>query len=320
MFASNAHYGHRSVLTAYAQVPPTTPLPGLLEHGWNHDLGAALFDIVLPAPDPFYVWNERNLRHCKKSNVAHVASFGAPYLYLPPLPPAAPEPKSLLAIPVHGWEKLQISHDYQAYAAALVKLRGEFSRITVCLYWYDHQFAANREIFTSQGMDVVTVGHRDHNPQFLPAMRDLLRRHAFCTSNRIQTGLFYALHERLPAFLYGPPMGIDAIYDHSGHVWDAWQRQQFPQLVYEAFAGQPLPELAAAELGAAFFRTPQQLRQMLLWQPDQAPLLAQTVARHHIRQSRGLQRRWHQLTGRLAAAAQGPSPALAAAHAHGAFT
>lgn len=320
MFPSNAHYGHRSLLTAYAGVADGTPLPGLLQHGWNHDLGAILTDINLPLPDPFYTWNQRNIANCQRIGLQHVATVGSPYLYLPaPATTSPAPPKSLLAIPVHSWEREKIPHDFKAYADSLATLRSEFSAISVCLYWFDHQFAANRAPFEAHGFQVITVGHRDGNPTFLPDMRKILRQHAFCTSNRVQTGLFYALHEGLPTFLFGPPMGLDGRYDHSGQLWDAWQRQEFATLAYDRFGGDCQSAVADAELGASYRRSAEELKSILLWQADQQPQLAETVRRHQIRQARGLAKRWHQLSGNSAAAACGPSPALAAARHHGAL-
>lgn len=303
MHGANAHYGHRAILNKYAQVADGTALPGLLQHGWNHDMGATLADIRVPHPEPFYTWSPRNLTNCRRSGQEHVVGIGSPFLYLPALaarPQAAPG--SLLAIPIHGWELEHVQQDFTDYARALGELSGQFSRITICMYWYDHQFAANRKPFEDLGMTVVTVGHRDANPAFLPDMRDLLLRHACVTSNRAQTGLFYGMYLGLPTFLYGPPTGVEPRLDHSGHLWDAWQQREFPQLAWSRYQGDAFPDIGGAELGLPFHRSPEALRDLLLWQPDQRPELDRRVAAFRVRTSQGARRWWHRVTGRMAAA------------------
>lgn len=301
MHGANAHYGHRAILTAYAGMADGTPLPGLLQHGWNHDLGATLTDVRIPAPAPFYAWSERNLRHCRKSGQPHVTSFGSPFLYLPPVETPAPEPGSLFAIPVHSWEREQIPHDFQAYAQSLAALQTQFRKVTVCLYWFDHQFPSNREPFEALGMEVVTAGHRDDNPAFLHDLRKLLLRHEFVTSNRAQTGLFYGLALGRKGFLYGPPMGLDGRFDHSGDLFDAWQSREFPDLLWDRFQGDARQDIGQAELGLQYRLEPEALRELLRWQPDQHAELERTVQAFRIRQSRGIKRLWFRLSGKLQA-------------------
>ncbi|MSP90553.1 MAG: hypothetical protein EXR79_01920 [Myxococcales bacterium] len=72
MHSANGHYSHRHVLNRYAQVADATPLPGLLQHGWNPDAGAVPADVLIPAPDPFYCWSARNLANCHASQFASV--------------------------------------------------------------------------------------------------------------------------------------------------------------------------------------------------------------------------------------------------------
>src|SRR5688572_26691219 len=105
MFGSNAHYGHRRILSRYAGVSDRK-IPGLVQHGWNHDLGATLEDVLLPRPDPFFLWSERNLRECKKIGLTHAVPLGAPFLYMAPdAEHIAAAPRSLLVMPSHGWEQ-----------------------------------------------------------------------------------------------------------------------------------------------------------------------------------------------------------------------
>lgn len=309
MHGANAHYGHRAVLTAYAGVAGDLPLPGLLQHGWNYDLGAVRDDVLLPAPDPFFVWSDRNLRNCRNAGLTHVSSIGSPFLYLPPLPqPPQPEPGSLLALPIHGWERQRIAHDFQNYCKALLPLRSQFRKITVCMYWFDLQFPENREVFEREGIDVVTAGHRDGNPRFLHGMRDLLLQYETLTTNRAQTGLFYALSLGLKAFLHGPRAGVETSVDPSGQLFDAWQAQEFPQLLWKNFQGDPHRDLGLQELGQAHVLSPENLRKALLWEPEHRAELERRAQAFRIRTSKGARRQWYRWTGRLAAATSQAAP------------
>ncbi len=293
MHGANGHYGHRELLNNYCGVALGTPLPALLQHGWNHDLGAALADVQLPMPAPFLAWNERNVAHARRADLHHVVGIGAPLLYLPEDPALPPqEPGSLLAIPVHGWERAKVQQELAGYAQELAAIADQFSTITVCLYWFDHQFAENRKAFEDRGMRVVCVGHRDNNPRFLFDLRTLCARHAHVTSNRVQTGLFVAMYLGCRPFLYGSPVGVEPILDHGGHLWDAWQRRVFAQLAWERFAGDTQRELGASELGLPLRKSPDELRSLLLWSDEQRAQLRAAVQQFQVRTHHGWRRMW----------------------------
>lgn len=309
MHGSNGHYSHRSILNRYAGVAEGTPLPGLLQHGWNHDLGAVRGDVRIPAPDPFFCWNRRNLEHCQRAGFGHAVALGAPFLYLPPAAPPRPTPRSLIAVPLHSWEKVKIQQDFEAYAESLAQIAGAFSQVTVSLYWYDFQDPANRAVFERRGMEVVTVGARDNNPQFLADQRALLGRFSHVTSNRVQTGLFYALALGLRGFLYGPPMGVEDRIDRTGELFDAWQRREFPALDWERFGDDDLRWLGERELGSEFLRTPEELRALLQWEPGERLALERRCWAFRVRQAdtwrSRLWRRWQGYRAVRALAASG---------------
>ncbi|MBI5610636.1 MAG: hypothetical protein HY902_17300, partial [Deltaproteobacteria bacterium] len=255
MHGANGHDSHRSILIPYAGGADGTPLPGLLQHGWNHDLGATRSDVLIPAPQPFYVWNRRNLQHCQRAGLDHAVPLGAPFLYLPPPEPRPPAPeRSLFAVPLHSWEREKVRLDLDAYAAALAEVAGHFRSVTVSLYWYDYQDPANRKVFEQRGMQVVTAGARDGNPRFLLDQREQLLAHSHVTSNRVQTGLFYAMYLGLKGFLHGPPVGVEERIDRAGELWAAWQAQTFPELAWDGAADRDLRWLGARELGEEFRR------------------------------------------------------------------
>jgi len=293
MHGANGHYGHRAVLNRYAGVAVGTPMPGLLQHGWNHDLGATWSDAWIPAPDPFYVWNGRNLGHCRRAGISHAVPIGAPFLYLPPPPPRGPPPDgSLLAVPIHGWEREKLQQGFEAYADSLAEIAAAFNSVTVSLAWFDHQDAAHRAAFERRGFRVVTVGPRDGNPDFLARQRELLIGHSHVTSNRVQTGLFYALYLGLKGFLHGPPAGIEQRIDRSGELWAAWQEATFPQLVGVAARDSDLRWLGARELGEEFIKSPDELRDLLWWNPGQERALHARCWDFRLRTAVGWRSRW----------------------------
>lgn len=286
MFGSNAHYGHRTILNRYGDVPFGTPIPGLVEHGWNYDLGASYDDILLPAPDPFFIWSEPNLKACKDAGLSdRVIAIGAPYLYMPPPDePITAEPKSLLVMPLHGWEKARLEHDYAAYAQSIAEIERDFSSITVCLYFFEHRESRFREPFESRGYRIVSAGTRDNNPQFLTNLRQILLQHEYVCSNRVQTSTFYALHHRRKTFLHGPKAGVENRLDRTGKLYDAWQMREYPMLLWENFKDECYPELAERELGSPFVRTKAELRELFCWTPELRPKLDAIVAAYNKRQ------------------------------------
>ncbi len=272
MLGDNQHYGHSYILQRYCGFSVPLPIPGRIQHGWT--LGAGLGQTHFVEPWPKYVWGQRNLKACREAGYRNVVPLGAPYLYLKPAEAFVPHAKSLLVYPFHGWEKEKVQGDMEAYAQDLETLVGEgFGPVTVCLYWMEFEDPTIREIFQRRGFAIMTNGHRDQNPEFLIRQRQSLLSHAYVTSNRMCTALLYALASGRKAFLYGPPMGLSQTRDPTGAEFDTWQRQTFPELVWDHFRDEPLAELADRELGREFVRSPAQLRALFGWSPRGTPRL-----------------------------------------------
>lgn len=274
MFVENHFYGHAGLLLAAAGLPPTARIPHRVQHGWRTDAGFAPY--VLREPGPKVVWGARTLARGRAlAPRAPLTAIGAPFLYLPPLSDAArptPRPKSLLALPFHGWEEGRVAAGYAAYARALAAFAAGagFLEVTVCLYWLEHADPALRAPFEAEGFGVVTMGHRDGNPAFLATQRAALLAHSAVTSNRVSTATFYALSLARPFFLWGPPQGLAGTSDEGGEAYDRWQRAEFPALTWERFDGGVPAGLAAEELGAEFVRSAEGLREALWLTPRYA--------------------------------------------------
>jgi hypothetical protein len=271
MFADNDYYGHAGILRRYCGVEGSPPMPGRLQHGWTVEHGLPVH--AFAEPWPRYVWGDRNLRCIRRDDLALAEAIGAPFLYLPQAPSPSPSrgPRSVLALPFHGWEKAKVSADFHALAGSLQALTREgLGPVTVCLYWMEYEDTALRKIFENQGFAVVTNGRRDGNPGFLERQRALLWEHALVTSNRVSTATFYALAAERPFFLWGPPAGLSGSDDPDGARFDAWQRAEFPALTWARFDGGVQRDLGLQELGANHQRGPAALRELLAWTPTGA--------------------------------------------------
>jgi len=268
MFAENRHYGHAEILLAYCGLAPDTAIPVRMQHGWQPGFGMRPQDMTQPGPK--IVWSSRNLARASEAGYRGAVAVGAPWLYLEDQPDPGPEhPRSVLVVPFHGWEKESLAGTMTDYAEALAALESRgFGPITVCLYWFEYEQPALRELFEGRGFATTTMGHRTDNPTFLRRQRALIQRHAFVTSNRVSTASFYALDAGRPFFLYGPATGLSASDDPRGERFDRWQREAFPQLCWERFDDTCQPTIAAVELGREHKRSPAQLRELLLLGPE----------------------------------------------------
>jgi hypothetical protein len=281
MFAENRHYGHAEILLAYCGLAPATAIPVRMQHGWQPGFGMRAQDMAQPGPK--IVWSSRNLARADEAGYRGAVAIGAPWVYLDDEPDGGPEhPRSVLAVPFHGWEKESLAGSMLGYADALSELAARgFGPITVCLYWFEYEQPPLRELFEARGFATTTMGHRNDNPEFLRRQRALIRRHRFVTSNRVSTAAFYALDAGRPFFLYGPPAGLSATEDPRGEQFDGWQRETFPELSWERFDESCDHELGARELGREHKRSAAELRELLLLGPGQH------AARAKLRLARG---------------------------------
>jgi hypothetical protein len=270
MFEDNHHYGHSDIFRRYCGLRELPKMERQVQHGWQPGPGFAARHVQSPWPNA--VWSARNLRKCAELGSTNVEAIGAPFLYLPAMPamPDLPDslgPRSLLVYPFHGWAKQSVHGDMQTFARQLhefERVEG-FGPITVCLYYLEYADPAIRGAFEQYGWTVMTLGSYASNPTFLDRLRDMQRRHAYVTSNRVATATFYALSLGCRFFLHGPPMGLSESQDPTGEEYDAWQRAEFPMLTLEGFGDRAHVEVGEAELGLEFQRSPEQLAELLGW-------------------------------------------------------
>jgi len=264
MFVSNHYYSHARVLRRYCGVISDGSLPGRLQHGWTAEHGHAVR--FFKEPWPKYVWNQKNLRLCDRDGAKNIVAIGAPFLYLPYQDSVEVQPldHSILAYPFHGWEEDELVSDMENYARSLDKLVSDgFGPVTVCLYWKEYENLSTRLIFERRGFAVTTNGHRDGEHDFLLRQRKQLFEHAYVTSNRVCTALFYALFSRRKAFLHGPSMSLSKSDDPTGEIYALWQSEAFPELSFETFGDHSYRSIAERELGLEFRQSRDELQQTL---------------------------------------------------------
>jgi hypothetical protein len=259
----NQYYGHDQILLRYCGLPAQTLIPHPIQHGWQPGPGMSARRMAEPGTK--LLWSRRNLKSAQEQGLRGGLPIGAPFLYLPEYKAVEePSKQSILAIPFHGWEKEGLASGMDLYAEDLSALSREgFGPVTVCLYWTEYEQEQLRAVFEDRGFRVTTMGHRDGNPEFLHKQRALISEHALVTSNRVCTAAFYALSMGVPFFLWGAVQGLSQSKDPTGEIFDAWQRETFPELCRENFDGSCRRELALYELGAEYLLSPAELKKTL---------------------------------------------------------
>lgn len=263
MVKDNHYYGHAHVLRKYIGVDDSFRFPCGIQHGWT--TGPGLWEGAFRLPWWKIVWSQRNLEVCATAGYERCRAIGAPYIYLPEQAeePRPRDSQSLLVFPSHGWEQRKLRVDFERYAESVARLEaGGFGPITVCMYWIEYEQLTLRSFFEGRGWKVITMGHREGNPEFLFRQRDLIQAHAFVTSNRLQTVSFYALFSGRPFFLHGPFEGMTEIDDPTGEIFARWCREHFPMLHYDTFDGRVYREIAERELGFESKLSRRELREL----------------------------------------------------------
>lgn len=261
----NRLYGHDHVLARYCGLSRPRAIRGALQHGWNPTYGLVYRDEPQPTAGlPRLVWNRRNLRCNLERGHRNTVAIGAPFLYHDH-PDASPEAGSLLVCPLHGWEEGRLLGSHEAYLEQLERIRADFARISVCLYWLEYADPAIRDLYAGAGYAVVTNGHRDDNPDFIANLSTNLARHEYVTSNRIATIAFCALYLRRKFFLYGGAMTVADESEETLRRSLELQNAEFGELDYARFGDRSHAEIGDRELGAEFRRSPSELRRILGW-------------------------------------------------------
>jgi len=260
----NTFYGHARVLAEYAGLAPRVPpIWGHVQHGW-----AAEYALSVPPRlvgwIPKLVFSQANVDATRARGVDRVEAIGDPFCYLVRTRAEAiaqPRPRSTIVYPLHGWERDDVigSHDH---LIAAVQER-ESRPVTVCLYWREFDQPEVRRRYEEAGLRVICHGYR-HDPQFLHRQFAELLRHDRVVTNRASTALWRGALLGLEAEIYGPVFGIGD--PGEGAAYGAFQLERWPELCSGGLDGAAAAALASVELGDAFVREPDELRQLLGWE------------------------------------------------------
>jgi hypothetical protein len=271
---NNLMYGHSALLRRYCRVTSPMPIDGLLQHGWSIGMPLPLCHPELGwmnRSTRLFLWHDRNVQACRELGYLETYTVGSPLLYLEsPKNENKPEPRSLLLFPAHSVDSEPYQEDGQTlfsrYLDEIEPMYREFSPVTVCLYYMEYDDPRIRRILNDRGLKTTTIGHRDHTPDFVSRLRDLILQHTYVSTNSFSTSLFYALFLRRRAFVHGQtfanrlwPGKVDLLTTHEK------MKQLYPQLEWERFGDTTHEEIGAEEIGADNMRSPAEMRETFGW-------------------------------------------------------
>ena len=187
----NAYYGHASVLKRYAGLPQQRSLKVAVEHGipivrqvWTEDVQAAM-PVFLCATE------ERARAYSALVSNADAVAIGPMIHYAEPLADPQPPTGRLLAFPAHSTHHIAASWDPRAFADRLLRERGDWDEIVVCVYWRDVQAGLHRA-FEDAGLRCVTAGHI-YDQSFLARLRTIIESAEAVITNEVGSHLLYAV-------------------------------------------------------------------------------------------------------------------------------
>ena len=276
----NLYYGHYHILKKYSKTILPYKINGELQHGWspNHGIPSnPLLETENNKKKRYYLFNEDNYEKCTKYGYHNVKIIGAPFIYLPNIFKKNKDqsPKSLILFPLHSHEfgvfKNILTH-YEHYIEEIDKIKHHFNFITVCLGWKEY---ANKEIvnlYKRKGAKVITMGHRENNPNFLNKFVKIVGCHEYLSSDSISSAIFYGLIMRKKVFLYGKHMGgpqnLESNMNWDGMVanYQKLYTDRYPELDWKNFEHKSHYKIGEKELGYSYKLSPRQMCDVFGWQ------------------------------------------------------
>lgn len=248
-------YGHAAVLRAFAGVGKPLPVRGRLQHGWTPTFSGLIWDDSVAKRGGYWAWSAAVVDRLRDAGCDSVQAIGAPFLYLPPLPPVV-EARGLLAVPTHSIKRASMRGPGWSQWAAKVSTEAHAAGHRSWAVLLRPEDAGEAEVLAAHGFEVI-AGKPLEDPGCLSFVRDALATHAEVVSDRPCTALFYAAHLGRAARIVGPALKSDRPDTSEACTGDpAWVAAQFPGYVVT-------PQHAAVELGAEWVRSATDLREML---------------------------------------------------------
>jgi hypothetical protein len=162
-----------------------------------------------------------------------------------------PDARGTIAFPHHSTPSIDDGADGYAYAEELANLPAPFQPVTVCVHHHD-VMKRRHEVFRDRGMNVVTAGN-PLDSRFPDRLYELLREHAFATSNTVATATFYAVEMGIPFFLFGPESQHWNVSD-SNYAPGRRDRSELARTAAPLFTYENLDSISVTDEQASFAR------------------------------------------------------------------
>lgn len=270
VFAPNAFYGIDSILKAYAGLPAWYRLKAVVPHGvtlhpdalWQQEI-----DALLPAVLCYPPYREGAYTSRTDKNVVLSAS---PFLYLLALMEEQPRPvpSGTIFFPSHSTHHVTVQMEFERLADVLAALAAQYQPVTVCLYWRDYNLGYHLP-FQRRGLRVVSAGHMfDRN--FLSRFYHLCSLHRYAASNAFGSHLFYAVKTGC-SYFHLDAVEYTRVADPAVLKRDVADLPPTEEAGFRSLFGTPRPAASDEQkrivdyyLGAAYLKTPRELRRQLL--------------------------------------------------------
>ncbi len=183
----NHFHGNHSIISRYAELDHSTPLPFSIEHAIPYDLSEPYdYDIQSGLPT-FLAVHDRSAALYRQKNVPSVIPVGYSYLYAlklyqklhPDCTPAAR--KGTLVFPDKSTLLMDTDFDRNEFAQRLLNLPKEYHPLAVCIYWKDY-IRGTHLPFQEAGIPLVSAGHM-MDPDFQLRLHDLCRHFKYSCAN-----------------------------------------------------------------------------------------------------------------------------------------
>lgn len=264
--AENRFYGHIDLLAKYCGLTGQPWLNGYLQHGWNATDGFGNYLGAKRLSDKF-VWSKRCENLIKNSGKKNVFAIGAPWIYLNDVYPQSTNVNSsgTIAYPAHSssWSKMgDTTKEYSIF------LKEKYGNVTIVLHRYDFAEPTIRNNYESVGHTVTTHGvgtpwEKGFNASFLKDQRDLIQGFSKVVSNSMSTAVLYATSLGLTPEIGGPiSYSITNEDDKASQVGDGLT--DWNTVLMKPDNQQ---KLWKTELGVDCKKSPQELKEILGWEP-----------------------------------------------------
>jgi hypothetical protein len=213
IFPPNAYYGNDLIYKLYADLPVEYSLKGVLPHApesyvnptnkvWKYELENSLPEIWCYSNQSTQIYSEalKNSKLDKK-----VIPCASPFLYLLKLvktDSVLSEKRGTIFFPSHSSHHIIDDTSFEVLASKLDCLGEEYQPITVCIYWKD--FNLGRHLpFEKRGMKIVSAGHM-YDPGFLFRFYYLCSLHKYSCANDYGTAILYSIKSGCSYFHLDP--------------------------------------------------------------------------------------------------------------------